>query len=148
MTPSTEPPAAGSAAASAWARGRPVSYTHLSYLYGRTDEQLTTASSQVSRFVVRAEQRGFAVTPATIDSRVSPDLYVELIDARGAVTVSRPSGTRDQQDPPPDLPKTLPEQPDPRSALPKPNQAYHPDSASINVGSGGGHCLLYTSRCV
>jgi two-component system OmpR family sensor kinase len=109
-----------------------------SYLYGRTDEQLTTASSQVARFVVRAEQRGFAVTPATIDSRVSPDLYVELINPRGVVTVFRPSGTGDQKDPPPDLPKTLPEGPFPKSAVPKRNQAYHPDSASINVGSGGG----------
>ncbi|HUD17677.1 MAG TPA: HAMP domain-containing protein, partial [Acidimicrobiales bacterium] len=116
-----------------------ITYSSLhSYLYGRTDEQLTTASTLVSRFVVHADQRGFAVTPATIDSRVSPDLYVELIDPRGVVTASRPSGTGYQQDPPPDLPKVLPERPNPRSAVPKGNQVYHPDSASIDVGSQGG----------
>jgi two-component system OmpR family sensor kinase len=109
-----------------------------SYLYGRTDEQLTTASSLVSKFVVRADQRGFTVTPATIDSRVSPDLYVELINSRSVVVASRPSGTGYQHDPPPDLPKILPERPNPKSAVPRASQAYHPDSASIDVGSAGG----------
>ena len=71
-----------------------------SYLYGRIDDQLTTASGQVARFVVRAEQRGFAVTPATIDSRVSPETSTSSSSIPdGAVTVARPSGTADQQDP-------------------------------------------------
>ncbi len=118
-----------------------ITFTSLhSYLYGRVDDQLATTSRLVADFVFRADHRGFAVTPAALESRVSPDLYVELIGADGTVLVSRPSGSRDQADPSPTLPRTL-------SALAAPiavgpssaNRPDHPSSTSIDVGSEGGH---------
>ena len=63
------------------------------YLYGRVDDQLSNASQMVSRFVTHADKRGFVLTPGALASRVSPDIYVELIDGNGTVAVARPSGT-------------------------------------------------------
>ncbi|HEY4946321.1 MAG TPA: hypothetical protein VII19_00365, partial [Acidimicrobiales bacterium] len=48
-----------------------------SYLFGRVDAQLDAASAQVADFVARADERGFVVTAASVQSRVSPDVYVE-----------------------------------------------------------------------
>jgi two-component system, OmpR family, sensor kinase len=111
-----------------------------SYLYGRVDDQLSTASGLVSSFVSRADQRGFAITAAAIQTRVSPDTYVELVDPHEGVLVARPSGTQNQVDPPPKLPTPLPVSPAPDPQSPaKARQTYHPSSASINVGSVGGH---------
>jgi two-component system, OmpR family, sensor kinase len=110
-----------------------------SYLYGRVDDQLSTASGLVARFVALGEQRGIRITPAAIQSRVSPDTYVEIIDPKESVLVARPSGTQNQIDPPPALPKQLPVSPapDPRSGA-EPRRTYHPSSTSINVPAVGG----------
>jgi two-component system OmpR family sensor kinase len=56
------------------------------------------------------------------------------------VLVARPSGTQNRVDPPPKLPVPLPVSPapDPRSPT-NPRHIYRPSSASINVGSAGGH---------
>ncbi len=50
-----------------------------SYLYGRVDAQLNGASRVMATFVSQADLRGFPVTRSSIQSRVSPDIYVELI---------------------------------------------------------------------
>jgi two-component system, OmpR family, sensor kinase len=115
-----------------------------SYLYGRVDDQLSTASQLVTNFVYQAERSGFRVTPAAIQSRVGADTYVELIDPHDGVLVARPSGTQNRIDPPPKLPVPLPVSPapDPRSPT-SPRHSYHPSSASINVGSVGGHGPRY-----
>jgi two-component system, OmpR family, sensor kinase len=76
-------------------------------LYTRVDNQLNTATQLVSRFVVYADERGFAVTPQALESRVSPDIYVEIVDADGAVLLARPSGSKKTVDPPPALPEHL-----------------------------------------
>jgi two-component system OmpR family sensor kinase len=114
-----------------------------SYLFGRTDAQLTAVSSLVSSYVLHAEKHGHPVTPGTIESRVSPDLYVEIIDASGTVLVSRPSGTAGQADPAPDLPAHLPVLPSHRHASARTDEVYRPDASSINVGSDGGHGPQY-----
>jgi two-component system, OmpR family, sensor kinase len=109
-----------------------------SYLYGRVDSQLTATSSLISSYVTRADHHGFTVNAKTIRSRVSPYVYVELVDPHGAVTVSVPSGTQGQVDPAPELPTSLsPISALPRKALPKAGSVYHPNATSISVGSVG-----------
>ncbi len=107
-----------------------------SYLYGRVDDQLNAASRQLTPFIAREEIRGLVVTQPTIESRVSPEIYLELLDQNGKVILARPSRTSYQNDPAPKLPTPLPEH-----ALPDPDvpgqsaQIYHPRSGSITVGS-------------
>jgi two-component system OmpR family sensor kinase len=122
-----------------------ITYSSLhSYLYGRVDDQLSTASRQMTTFVVRAELRGFPVTQEGISSRVSPDVYVELISANGRVLVASPSGLDNRPDPPPKLPATLPVLPASTSTLhTRRNRAYQPSSGSINVNSTVPHGLTY-----
>ncbi len=103
----------------------------------------------MSRFVHHADQHGFAVTSRALASRVSPDIYVALIDADGTMVVARPSGTvsgnrAEQVDPPPTLPRPLSQYAvaagahDSRSA-----RTYGPSSTAVNVGSDGGHGPAY-----
>ena len=66
-----------------------------SYLYGRVDDQLTTASDQISTFVHRADAPRIPVDPAAIDDHVSPDVYVELVNRhRDRQVVDAPLGHR------------------------------------------------------
>ena len=64
-----------------------------SYLYGRVDDQLTAASQLVAGSCVTPTTAASRSTPAALAPRVSPDVYVALIDADGPVVVARPSGT-------------------------------------------------------
>ncbi len=120
-----------------------------SYLYGRVDDQLTVASRQMTSFVARADQRGFTITPASIDTHVGPDLYVEILNPAAHVVVSRPSDTQSGADPRPSLPTDLPlaaSSPD-RSTQPdradRADRAYQPSSDSVTVASGVGHGPQY-----
>lgn len=107
-----------------------------SYLYGRTDDQLNAAHTLVEDFVLRADTRGVKVTAEEVDSRVSPEIYVEIFDATGTLTVSRPSGSTTARDPAPRLPAQLPVQPtlSVQQQL-KSHGSYHPDDNSVNVTS-------------
>jgi two-component system OmpR family sensor kinase len=108
------------------------------YMYGRVDAQLDAASDQIVSFASRADARGFAMTPDAISARVSPDLYVEIIDPRGHVMVVKPSVSGSTADPPPRLPVPLPVRPAPdvtRTTVA--NQPYQPDSAAQTIGSVG-----------
>jgi two-component system OmpR family sensor kinase len=122
-----------------------ITYSSLhSYLYGRVDDQLGTASRQMTSFIVRAQLRGFPVTREGISSRISPDVYVELISSDGRVRVSSPSGIDNQPDPPPKLPAKLPVLPARSSYLHvRRNRAYQPSSSSINVNSTVAHGVSY-----
>jgi two-component system OmpR family sensor kinase len=120
-----------------------------SYLYGRVDNQLTATSSLVSSYVTRADRRGFTVTAKSIRSRVSPYVYVELVNPGGAVRVSVPSGTQGEVDPAPELPTSLsPISALSRKALPKAGDVYHPNATSINVGAAGGHPIQYRMEAI
>ncbi len=107
-----------------------------SYLYGRVDYQLNSASRQLTPFMARAEARGLVVDRASIQSRISPEIYLELLDQNGAVILARPSRTSYQNDPAPRLPTPLPERALPDPDIPvRSDQIYHPRSGSITVGS-------------
>ncbi|MHB1712664.1 MAG: sensor histidine kinase, partial [Acidimicrobiales bacterium] len=111
-----------------------------SYLYGRVDDQLNGAHALVQRFVLRADRRGIPITAEELDSRISPEVYVEILNGAGRIILSRPSGSTTAFDPAPRLPKMLPVQP-PLSArrLTESHGSYHPDAASISVTSNPGH---------
>jgi two-component system, OmpR family, sensor kinase len=107
-----------------------------SYLFGRVDVQLNVAHEQVETFVLRADARGLPVTADTIQGRVSPDIYVEILSVRGTVVTARPSGTKAQSDPPPRLPSPLPIRTTGSTDLVvKPHGSYRPDANSVNVTS-------------
>ena len=115
-----------------------------SYLYGRVDDQLAAASHQMANYVLRSEDRNFAVTPRSIGTHVGPDIYVELIDPSNHVIVARPSDTQANVDPTPVIPATLPIRPDTDARTPsRPARAYGPSSGSVTVGSVGGHGPRY-----
>ena len=107
-----------------------------SYLYGRSDDQLNAAHALVQDFVLRADTRGLKVTSGEVDSRVSPEIYVEIFDATGKLVVSRPSGSTTASDPAPRLPAHLPVQPtlSDQQQL-RSHGSYHPDTNSVNVTS-------------
>jgi two-component system OmpR family sensor kinase len=109
------------------------------YLYGRVDDQLSTAAGQVERYVARSETRGFPITASGIRSRVSPDIYVELVDRDGTVVVARPSDSQGRPDPAPALPRHLTVTPLPSGGGARHGQAYRPHAGSVNVGSTVAH---------
>jgi two-component system, OmpR family, sensor kinase len=107
-----------------------------SYLYGRVDDQLNGASRLLTPFFSRAESRGVVVTSSAVQTRVSPDLYVELLDPKNAVLMARPSRTSDQLDPAPRLPVPLPVRAAPDPDRPgRRDRVYRPRSGTITVDS-------------
>ena len=117
-----------------------------SYLYGRVDDQLATASSQISAFIDRADDRQFPITSAPIRDRVSPDIYFELMGPNGQ-TLAESSSADSEVYPPPELPSPLPTKPQSQveaeaHAL-RNGQVYRPGAGSINVPEQGGHGPQY-----
>jgi two-component system OmpR family sensor kinase len=105
-----------------------------SYLYGRVDDQLTAATTQMHTYLVRAEQRGYTITPESIATRVSPEIYVEVIPT-GGERVIRPSTSDGQASAPPSLPVGPAVKVHRRI---KTDQVYRPDPGVIDVPSQGG----------
>ncbi|MGD0880454.1 MAG: HAMP domain-containing sensor histidine kinase [Acidimicrobiales bacterium] len=107
-----------------------------SFLYGRVDSQLTAAAHEVADLTVRAQSRHRPITATEIRERVSPDVYVELLDPKGVPVVVKPSGSSLQADPKPDLPDPLPVRPlAPDYDLDSPAQVYRPADSAVTVGS-------------
>jgi two-component system OmpR family sensor kinase len=113
-----------------------ITYTSLdSFLYGRVDSQLTTAAHQVAALEQRAQTRDLPVTVRQVRERVSPDVYVELLDAHGTAVLVKPSGSGLQGDPPPQLPDPLPVRPLATGAdTDVPSRVYRPAASAVSVG--------------
>jgi two-component system OmpR family sensor kinase len=105
-----------------------------SFLVGRVDSQLTLATHQVAALVVHDQNRGEPVTAGQIQERISPDVYVELLDPRGVPLVVRKSGTRLEADPAPRLPARLPVRPLAADYDYEPS-TYRPSAAATTIGS-------------
>ena len=107
-----------------------------SFLVGRVDSQLTAATQQVGNLVVRAEDRGRPVTLAELQSRVSPDVYVEILGPSGSPVLVKPSGSKLSADPAPRLVHPLPTSALSRSTDSDSSSAvYRPQASAITVGS-------------
>jgi two-component system OmpR family sensor kinase len=90
----------------------------------------------VAAVVHRSEVTGRPVTSTQVRERVSPDVYVLLLDLGGAPMVTAPSGSRLQADPAPHLPDPLPVRALSASAdIDQPSQAYRPAASAVTVGS-------------
>jgi len=112
-----------------------VTYSSLhSSLYGRTDDQLGVAQDQVDSAYLHDQSRGLPLSAAVIGRIVSPEVYVEILDKTGKPVLTRPSGSKLHQDPPPKLPATLPVRP-PFTRNELAHGSYRPNSASVNVPS-------------
>lgn len=112
-----------------------VTYSSLhSSLYGRTDDQLSVAQDQVDAAYLHYQSRGLPLSGAVIGRIVSPEVYVEILDKTGKPVLSRPSGSKLHQDPPPKLPVKLPVRP-PFTRHELAHGTYRPNSASVNVPS-------------
>ncbi len=129
-----------------------VTWTSLhSYLYGRVDDQLNGASRQMTTFVAHAEAKHFTITPDSIGSHVSPDLYVAILDHAGKITVARPSDTESPSDPPPVLPGSLSRHTVAVQHGPRETRApapYRPDNSALVVGSVGGRGPVYRLEAI
>ncbi|HEX4217346.1 MAG TPA: ATP-binding protein [Acidimicrobiales bacterium] len=114
-----------------------VTYSSLhSFLYGRTDDQLSVAQDQVDAAYLHDQSRGVPLSAATVGRIVSPEVYVEILDRAGKPVLTRPSGSKLLADPPPQLPAQLPVRaPFTRRELA--HGSYRPDAASVNVPSTG-----------
>jgi two-component system OmpR family sensor kinase len=112
-----------------------VTYSSLhSSLYGRTDDQLSVAQDQVDSAYLHDQSRGVPLSATVVGRIVSPEVYVEILDKTGKPVLTRPSGSKLYQDPPPKLPATLPVRP-PFTRNELAHGTYRPNSASVNVPS-------------
>jgi len=114
-----------------------VTFTSLrSFLVGRVDSQLSVATQQVARLVVRSEARGRPLDAAELDPHLSSTVYVEILDPSGDAIVVRPSGSGPGATPAPRLPRPL--APEPLSRLHDPGTSavvYRPQATAVTVGS-------------
>jgi two-component system OmpR family sensor kinase len=107
-----------------------------SFLYGRVDSQLTTAAHEVAALELRAAATGRTVSAQQVRERVSPDVYVLVLDPKGVPVLAAPSGSRFQADPLPRLPYPLPVRPlSSGFDVDRSSQAYRPASSAVTVGS-------------
>ncbi len=78
--------------------------------------------------------RGTHPDAAVLSARISPDVYVVVIDSNGRVVFRRPSGSNASEDPAPLLPQSLPVQAAPPSRqFGTHHGAYVPDRPAIDV---------------
>lgn len=107
-----------------------------SYLYGRVDDQLDSAHDVIEQYIVHVTAHGMPIRTEQIRSRVSPEVYVEILSLSGTLVTSRPSGSRLSSDPAPSLPRPLPVR---ATGAGKPqlrgNGVYRPDAGAVDVSS-------------
>ena len=79
-----------------------------SFLYGRADNTLAQNEDSASTTSTFAAGRNTTVNEADISRRVSPDVYVTLLNRSGQVVLRRPSGSTARPDPAPILTGDIP----------------------------------------
>jgi two-component system OmpR family sensor kinase len=95
-----------------------------------------TASSPTSAPSSGTGIRGTRLNPDVLAARISPDMYVEVIDGDGHIVFRCPSGSTGSEDPAPVLPPELPVQAAPPSdAFGSHHGAYVPDRPAFDMGS-------------
>jgi two-component system OmpR family sensor kinase len=88
-----------------------VTYTSVhSFLYGRADDTLASSEELAFNYVTFAASKATPITEVNLSRRVSPDVYVVIIDAEGKVILRRPSGSPSSPDPAPVLSGNIPVQ--------------------------------------
>jgi two-component system OmpR family sensor kinase len=115
-----------------------------SVLRGRVDEQLAVTQYQVYKYIDFEHSRGRVPTDLGLRSRVSPDVYVLVLDRHGHVTLSSPSGSDRHPDPPPAMPAHYAVETTPRpNTFGSQQGVVAPDPDSFLVSTRGRPGALY-----
>jgi two-component system OmpR family sensor kinase len=127
-----------------------VTYSSLrSYLYGRLDAQIDSSRALAARYLRFSASVHRLPSAERIDDRVSPDVYVLVLDRQGHVLVSRPSGSPAHPDPMPRIPRPLPAPVvPPFSTFGKNRGAYRPNPASFDMGGPPGSGAQYRAQAL
>jgi two-component system OmpR family sensor kinase len=111
-----------------------------SFLYGRADDQLSSAQVLASNYLIYAAAHKVPPTRSELSHRVSPDLYLLVVNEQGRVILRRPSGSPDRPDPRPTLLSSIPVVGSDTLAkrhFGRNAGSYRPDPSAVVVGSRG-----------
>ncbi|HXQ61012.1 MAG TPA: HAMP domain-containing sensor histidine kinase [Acidimicrobiales bacterium] len=98
----------------------------------------TTLATGTSTAASARNVRGTRLNAEVLASRLSPDVYVEVIDGNGRILFQRPSGSSATKDPAPVLPLALPVQAAPPSIhFGTQHGAYVPDRPAFELATRG-----------
>jgi two-component system OmpR family sensor kinase len=103
----------------------------------------------VAEAVTAGVPRAGRLSPVALAVRISPDVYLEIVDRRGQVVFRRPSGSAQQPDPPPRLPAALPVSyapPAPRFGTS--HGPYLPSQPSVTLEAGGAAGPYYLAEAL
>jgi two-component system OmpR family sensor kinase len=103
-----------------------------SFLEGRVDFQLQTSLRQALKYLSFRATRGLPMDYGGLDSRINPDIYVEVLSPAGKILYARPSGSPVAKDPAPALPGRIPV--GRVSLAPRRIRTYVPDADAFDVG--------------
>ncbi len=109
----------------------------------------TGAATSPARGRARATRHAPALEAGILAARISPDVYLEVLDSSGRVVMRRPSGSRDEEDPPPVLPEHLVVQRYPaRHRFGASHGVYAPDRPVFEVRAAGTSGTRYEAEAV
>jgi two-component system, OmpR family, sensor kinase len=111
---------------------------------GLSARTITAAASAAN-----AIPRSGRLNPSVLAARISPDVFIEVLDAQGQVVFRRPSGSAEQPDPRPVLPDDLPVV----HAPPVPHfgtshGTYLASQPNVAVGAVGHHGAYYLGEAL
>ncbi|HEY2214428.1 MAG TPA: HAMP domain-containing sensor histidine kinase [Acidimicrobiales bacterium] len=109
-----------------------------SFLYGRADETLASSEDLAFNYLTFSSSHNVTVTASELSRRVSPDVYVVIMNTRGNLILSRPSGSPTHPDPQPILSKSIPVQQVPyelRRHFGRYAGSFSPDPDAVIIGS-------------
>jgi len=119
-----------------------VTYTAVhSFLFGRIDEQLALSQHQAYDYLVHDHAEGRVPSSREMAQRVGPDVYAQILGRGGRVLVGSPSGSPNDPDAEPVLPRHLRVELSPESeTFGRRYGVFHPLPQAFTVsavGSGG-----------
>jgi two-component system OmpR family sensor kinase len=120
-----------------------------SFLFGRVDEQVETGQVQAYAYLTSAEAHSRPPTVAGLQSHVSPDVYVVVLDAHGTPVIAKPSGPLSKPDPFPIIPRTMPVASGPTATTFGGSQgAFRPSDSTESLGAKGASGTAYRAEAV
>jgi two-component system, OmpR family, sensor kinase len=127
-----------------------VTYSSLrSFLYGRLDAQIDSSQALAARYLTFSAHAHRVPTAERIDERVSPDVYVLVLNRRGHVLVSRPSGSPALPDPMPVVPRSVrAEIIPPPLTFGKNRGAYRPNPDGFDLSGPTGSGTQYRAQAL
>lgn len=127
-----------------------LTYSSLrSSLYGRLDAQVDSSQALAVKYLTYSAFVGRPPTVVRIDDRVSPDVYVVVLDRHGRVLLERPSGSPAHPDPKPVIPRSLRTQVIPPAHVYGKNQgAYSPNPAGFDMNGVPGSGAHYRAQAL